>query len=128
MHYTDTRGEYIYRGWEVCRRETFPDEPIYWTGSNPNDPDSEDGSVTGDTRFDVRQQIDGILLIAERESFRVTVGPFAYNIAGSRGIWGKHPTEKDSRGNPINVRVGKLSKGEEHLGQIIIDALNKEGA
>lgn len=67
-------------------------------------------------------------LQAEHESFGITVGPFAYNIAGSRGIWGKHPTEKDSRGNPINVRVGKLSKGEEHLGQIIIDALNREGA
>jgi len=61
MHYTDTPGEYIYRGWEVCRRETWDDEPIYWTGSNPKDPDSEDGGVTGDSRFDVRQMIDGIL-------------------------------------------------------------------
>ncbi len=61
MHYTDTPGEYIYRDWLICRRETWEDEPIYWTGSNPKDPDSEDGGVTGDSRFDVRQMIDGIL-------------------------------------------------------------------
>ncbi len=57
-----------------------------------------------------------------------TRGPFFFNISGHRGIWGKHPTEKDNRGIPINVRVAKMSKGEEHLGQIICDALNQEGA
>jgi hypothetical protein len=44
----------------VSKRETWEDEPIYWTGSLPGD-ESDDGQVIGDSRFDVRQQIDDIL-------------------------------------------------------------------
>lgn len=60
MHRTGVAGEYIYRGWEVSKHQSWND-PVYWTGSDPNNPESEDGQATGDCRVDVRQQIDEIL-------------------------------------------------------------------